>query len=660
MRRIGLLLLGIALLAAPGWARPIQPPTGFPVDAADGERLAARCASLGREIADLADRLPAAGPGAGRSLLPDVQVLHKAVDWALRFDEFQRSNDVRVAGRLLDLGFARAADLRSGRAPWLTETGRVVRGFVSRIDGSVQPYGVVVPSGWRPDAPPGRVDVWLHGRDDRLTELKFLGERLASDGEFAPAGAVVVHPYGRFCNAFKFAGETDVFEALEHALEAYRGDRSRVGLRGFSMGGAGVWHLAAHHPGAWRAAAPGAGFAETARYTKTPPEAPIPPWERLLWGLYDAPDYAAGFHHLPVLAYSGELDPQRQAADVMAGALAAEGLVLEHLIGPGVQHRYEPGAKRELSQRFDALMSGPSPLPPARVRFATRTLQYVPSGRLGWIRPEGLARHWDPARVDAGVAADGRSIRVALTNVTAFVLENPPGLADGWVTVDIDGTPFRVRHRSDGNGFIVRFRETGGSWRRVRSAPREGKRPGLQGPIDHAFMDSFLVVRPTGRFDDPAVAAWSRSAIDRFALDWRAQFRGELRICDDVDVTSEDIRRHHLILFGDPRGNRMIGRIAGRLPIRWTGDGIRVGERRFGGRGQVAVLIAPNPLNPDRYVVLNSGHTFADWGGTNARQTPWLPDWAVRRVTGDGAAETVAAGFLDEDWRAAGDPGRRW
>ena len=42
------------------------------------------------------------------------------------------------------------------------------------------------------------------------------------------------------------------------------------------------------------------------------------------------------------------------------------------------------------------------------------------------------------------------------------------------------------------------------------------------------------------------------------------------------------------------------------------------------------VLIYPNPLNPKRYVVLNSGFTFREYDYlNNARQVPKLPDFAV-------------------------------
>ena len=61
------------------------------------------------------------------------------------------------------------------------------------------------------------------------------------------------------------------------------------------------------------------------------------------------------------------------------------------------------------------------------------------------------------------------------------------------------------------------------------------------------------------------------------------------------------------------------------------------------------MFIFPNPLNPKRYVVVNSGFTFAAAGsGSNAQQTPRLPDYAVLEVAG---SSVVLADFFDEQWR---------
>ena len=171
-------------------------------------------------------------------LLPDVQIYHKAVDWALRYDEFYKSNEVQVARGLLQQGTERARALRGGWAPWTNATGLIVRGYVSKIDGSVQPYGLVVPASYQSPGPQKfRLDFWFHGRGETLTELDFINGRQKSPGEFTPPDTFVLHLYGRYCNANKFAGETDLFEALDDVKKHYPIDENRLVVRGFSLGG---------------------------------------------------------------------------------------------------------------------------------------------------------------------------------------------------------------------------------------------------------------------------------------------------------------------------------------------------------------------------------------------------------------------------------------
>ncbi len=97
-------------------------------------------------------------------------------------------------------------------------------------------------------------------------------------------------------------------------------------------------------------------------------------------------------------------------------------------------------------------------------------------------------------------------------------------------------------------------------------------------------------------------------------------------------------------------------KIADKLPIRWTADGIEVGGRKFAAGEHVPLLIYPNPLNPQRYVVLNSGFTYREYDYlNNARQVPKLPDWAIINLSEPPNAvspgKVVAADFFDEQWR---------
>ncbi len=155
MRKIGILSLGVVLAAS--WAamadgpkdnqasdvRPI-PPRGIELPAETRGRLEEELARLGQALENLQGQQDL----RIRSLIPDVEIYHRAVRDALDYEEFFAAADVDAALELLRTGRERAEQLARGEAPWTEATGLVVRGYVSRIDGSVQPYGLVVPESY--------------------------------------------------------------------------------------------------------------------------------------------------------------------------------------------------------------------------------------------------------------------------------------------------------------------------------------------------------------------------------------------------------------------------------------------------------------------------------------------------------------------------------
>ena len=86
----------------------------------------------------------------------------------------------------------------------------------------------------------------------------------------------------------------------------------------------------------WCALHTGAGFVDVKRFMRMTPETLPPAYIQTLWGQYDVPDYVRNLFNIPVLAYSGEVDGQKMAADIMAESFQAEGQTLKHLIDMGV------------------------------------------------------------------------------------------------------------------------------------------------------------------------------------------------------------------------------------------------------------------------------------------------------------------------------------
>lgn len=642
----------------PEKVRPV-PPAGVPVPDADRQVLVQGLADLGKSIESLK-----ANPKTA-SHVPDVQIYHNAVRYALEHNEFFAPADIGKAKKLLTLGQERARSLAAGQTPWTAQAGPIALGYVSRIDGSVQPYGLSVPRAYHPDSPHRwRLDTWFHGRGETLSEVNFLTNVQNNGGPFARPDLFVVQPYGRYCNANKLAGEVDLFEALADIKRRYKIDDNRIVVRGFSMGGAACWQFAAHYAGEWAAAAPGAGFSETPEFLKVFQKETLKPtwWERKLWQMYDCPEYAANFHNLPTVAYSGEKDRQKQAADVMEQALAKENLRMVHIIGPNTAHSYHPASKVEIDRLLDPIVErGRNPVP-KRVVLATPTLAYH---RQAWVVADGLERHWEPARIDAEIV-DDQNLRLATKNITALSLEMPAGTCPLDSTrsplLKVDGQKVNGTPIASDRSWTIHLRREGGKWKRV-DAVDDGtlrKRHGLQGPIDDAFMQSFMIVRPTGTARISGISSWVDAELQHAVKEWRRQFRGEPRVKNDAEITDADIAAHNLALWGDPGSNRILARIADRLPIRWTADGVQVGKQQYPA-SHVPVLIFPNPLNPKRYVVLNSGFTYREYDYlNNARQVPKLPDWAIvdtstppnSRYPG----KVVNAGFFGERWELIDQP----
>ena len=538
----------------------------------------------------------------------------------------------------------------------------MVRAYRSKIDGSIQPYGLFIPDSYNVEgASPHRLDFWIHGRGETLSELSFVDQRTHQIGQIVPKDTIVLHLYGRYCCANKMAGEVDLFEALDHAKKFYRIDEDRIIVRGFSMGGASAWQFGTHFASQWCAVNPGAGFAETPEFLnvfQSEDVSKIPDYQKTLWHLYNSSDYALNLFNVPTIAYSGEIDKQKQAADVMERELKKEGLNLQHIIGPQTAHKIHPDSLIEIEKRLADIAAVGRTRTPREVHFTTWSLRY---NEMAWVRIDAMEEEWKKARVSA--TTTDTEIYVQTKNVDALTLDFPAGgcplnfMQD--VTVVIDDAQIAIGKPKTDHSLRVHLSKVGSKWmlsEQTSQVSRLVKRHGLQGPIDDAFWDAFMFVTPTGPALNPAVEKWVGSELPRAVREWQKQFRGDAPQKKDTEIKDEDIANNNLVLWGDPSSNAILKRIADKLPIKWTAEGVEVGGKKYAADSNVPVLIYPNPLNPAKYVVLNSGFTYREYDYlNNARQVPKLPDWAIVDLSvapnAMAPGKIVAADFFDESWK---------
>jgi hypothetical protein len=151
------------------------------------------------------------------------------------------------------------------------------------------------------------------------------------------------------------------------------------------------------------------------------------------------------------------------------------------------------------------------------------------------------------------------------------------------------------------------------------------------------------------------VGKWVTSEASRAREHWRRHYRGDAPVVEDIALTDDQIANANLILWGDPASNRVLARILPKLPIQWSAESLVVNGKRYTSTNHVPVLIFPNPLNPERYVVVNSSFTFREYDYlNNARQTPKLPDWAVIDLSTPPNSRYPGrisdGGFFNEQW----------
>lgn len=644
------------------------PPAGIKVDAA-------RRATLNQRIDALRDSRDFAVADSNDPLnwQSDIDVLIRAVHLALDQNLFFKKSQLADADRLLDEAARRITAAKTGvrglrllgfDASKNTAPQTLVGGFISRIDDSVQPYGIVVPAGFTIDQSktPQRMDVWLHGRGDTKTEVPFLTERMTKIGQYSPEGTFVLHPFGRHCNAFKFAGETDVYESIDHAKTLCTIDNKRLSIRGFSMGGAGCWHLAVHNPTRWLSANPGAGFVDTIQYqgwTKSTPFEITPTAEKLLrW--YDVLPWTANLANTNTIAYSGEVDKQKIAADRIVTRATELGTPIDYIVGKGMGHKIDDISKQKIDSQIATWSSEAQEGPKQEIHFVTYSLRY---NRADWIRITGMQEHWSVAEVKATLDTEKEQLTIKTNGVTHLGIDFSEY---GWpyrrgrVDIEIDGIQYAIEDSGNLRGFqcILKKDATENWTQRIGGADAIRKRPGMQGPIDDAFCERFVIVLPSRPARHGRVQRWIDRETSYLKERWARLMRGDVQIVMDRDLTDDQIKTCNLICFGDFSSNRFLHKISDRIPLEWTRETLRVGDQTFDPAKHVPVFCYPNPLNPNRYVVANSGLTFRKFSNTsNSRQIAMLPDWAVLDVTAKDdsiyAGRIAAQGFFDESWKLA-------
>lgn len=629
------ILIWVGLLAAVAWPQvpEIPPPDALAQStealSKDNRALTQRVLAFERQHADLVTK---------RS--DDFALVKLRIDKVglllTRYTEGELRND--AARKLLTEASAMMDLVEAGKDfPPRPTTGLVEMAYLSPSDWSAQPYYLYRPEKLDP-AKPVPLILFLHGYVSYMDKLNWLELTFPSEDMTKLAeetNGIVLVPFARSNTDFQGIGEQDVLETIRLALKKTPADPDRVFLGGVSMGGSGVWTIASHCPDLFAGAFPVAGRTDYYLWKQLKPS-DLPRFQRWLIDKEFSISVPQNFVNLPTRTYHTQSDILVNVAHSreMDRALTAVGAPSHYTeITEGNHWTWTSSfgdpelAKWVLATKRNRF--------PESVRFKLYDLK---ANRAYWVTVDGIAKWGQAAEVTARRLSPAL-VEVRSSNVEALTLHldrEGMKLAEK-VTVDLNGkkTEITIKDRADFS--------TG--------KPGDGptKRNGLCGPFADVFNGKFLLVFGT-KGDEGARRADQILAI-RMLKDWYEFSAGLAQVRADVDVNDQDLADCNLILFGTPKTNAVLARIAPELPIKFDRGQYVIGKEKYPDSLGL-VMIYPNPLSPKRYVAVCSGLHYGEMLPVNHKYD-LLPDYVIFEgpADTDGTNWFRCAGFFDSHWK---------
>jgi len=549
--------------------------------------------------------------------------------------------------------------------------------YVSSVDGSNQPYGLYTPANFNPGAPHAVV-FFGHGYGGSASATFSQYQK-----DFADAhGWLLVNLHGRKILFYDGPAEVEVDDVLADLETTCAVDRRRLFFEGSSMGATGAFRLGARQPGKWAGVAGCDGWTDFREWHRhwyapaVPDEWEVYPSRFHLLEAASPLFYAENFARTPLYLVVDSGD---------STVLPENGIKLHNrLIDLGINHDYELNAgghcasynKTKIYDFFASL----GPVTYDHVQVKTRRLWHARDGWLAvtkferwgrWAQASGDVSELFPFPLWLGVNCEVENVS-QLAIYLAATGENP-GTDFSLKVNGCDGGDFEVGNDPTLPDAVVDIAWSGGAV--VSVTPRAGidpfpptgvlrKRPEQEGPICQALCRNIIAAYGTTHAD-PLVNQANLDEANLFASIWASDVSGSLTVIADTAVTAGDIAEHNLVLFGTEDSNMIIYDMyhdTGRAftpPITIVEDDIHAGASEFAGSQYGAFFCYPNPLAPDRMVVI-SHRTIKNWFFDFEALGWYYPDYVIFDTTAtlrlgvngyDYPVDAfVLAGYYDANW----------
>ncbi|MEW6356402.1 MAG: prolyl oligopeptidase family serine peptidase [Planctomycetota bacterium] len=525
--------------------------------------------------------------------------------------------------------------------PFVGKTGFLERAYIARNDGSVQPYLVYVPT----NAPKGAklpLLAFLHGYAGDLDKVNWIQYMYSPDLEklCEQEGFLMLMPFGRSNTEFMGIGEADVLKTIELVKKHYDVDADRIFLSGASMGGSGAYTIVCHYPHLFAGVMAIAGRYDYYMWQDLDPEK-FTAFKRIQNDLDYAKGIAQNLTNLSTFIFHGsddfviQIGQSKGMHDLLKGLGAS---VAYREIGEGdhwiwskcfLHEDYAPWLRATRRNPF-----------PKRVVYRTYTLKY---NRAYWVTIDRL-KQWGKMASAQVEVKDGNRIEVQLDNISALTLTLCDKLVDMAkpLKLVVNGAEEDRAIGADGAlPIILEKVDPPGPFMKTQE---------ICGPLRDAYIGPFIFVLGTTGSEETNKR--NEELCKSAAQEWAAFSAGQAYLQTDVKVDESNIAEKNLILIGTPEDNAFLKRIAGQLPIKFENDCYVVGAQKVPMKDHGLLMIYPNPLNSNRYVVILSGMLWGEHLSIN-HKWDFVPDYIVFTAERDWDAmnKYICAGYFNQYWQ---------
>jgi predicted esterase len=542
------------------------------------------------------------------------------------------------------------------------------RGYNTRFAPNPELYSIYVPKSYD-DSKKWPLIVSLHGgsSNHNVWMAGLLGIEL-SVPEYRPNfrtpfralvhedEAIIVSPQGLGQNHWMGEAQQDVFDVIEDVRAHYNIDDDKIFLNGLSNGAVASYKIGLGN--AWRFAAviPMSGIVD---WTTHAAGAAPDPAEMLVLKNESALTIAENAFNTQCIFYHGVKDSGFNISQARGFAAKLKELGVSFVYNeiPNLGHHLTHLVWRDMR----VLKFVRSITRPASVSDVHLVATSERAARQFWVVLNDRLNHLSPGRIHAVAKADG-TITVETENTARFTLILSEAPIQTFPNIVINGTAVRLGPYSaqDRITFNASMGNNGciSSWEPWDGRTLERKRAFLSGPLGDVAWEPQVHVYGTLVKEDEETL---KNAAILGARSWtRDPEFTQVRhpVIPDTALTPELMRDRAMVLYGNAKNNAVLKEIGDKLPIQVGEDYIQLRDKKLTGKDIGARFICPNPLRPDRYLVVQAGLS-AETVSRGGNLPTFLPDYVVF----DGRfrdpvqrmvmihQDAVELGFFSEDWR---------